>query len=153
MRLFLLWLHLLAAVVWLGGLMFESHILFPVLTKKGAMDALASAVGQFRRVTWTAILLMVLTGLYNLTRLGPVARLIESGVLKLLALKLFLVVVVLMLSAHRDFGLASRLRREVAAGRDPGHALRTILSVDRLVLFLGVILLYLGLAVSRGGIF
>ena len=152
MRLLPLWLHLLAAVVWLGGLLFESHILFPLLTKKGWTETVASAVSQFRRVTWTAIVLMVVTGLYNLTRLPPIAHLIESGVVTLLALKLFLVVVVLMLSAHRDFGLASRLRREVAAGKAPDRVLSTILRVDRVVLLLGVILLYLGLAISRGGI-
>lgn len=153
MRLLPLWLHLLAAVVWLGGLLFESHVLFPLLARQGAMQSVASAVSRFRRVTWTAIALMVLTGLYNLTLLPPIAQLVEHGVLKLLALKLSLVVIVLMLSAHRDFGLASRLLREVAAGRAADRVLGVILRVDRIVLLLGMILLYLGLAVSRGGIF
>ncbi len=153
MRLLPLWLHLLAAVVWLGGLLFESHVLFPLLARRGAMESVAAAVSRFRRVTWTAIVLMVLTGLYNLTRLPPIAQLVEGGVLKLLALKLFLVVVVLMLSAHRDFGLVSRLLREVAAGRTAEQVLSAILRVDRIVLLLGMILLYLGLALSRGGIF
>jgi len=152
MRILPLWLHLLAAVVWLGGLLFESHILFPLLSKKGLTETVGSAISRFRRVTWTAIVLMVLTGLYNLTRLPPIPHLIESGVLKLLALKLFLVLIALMLSAHRDFGLASRLLREVAAGRAPDRMLSAILRVDRVVLLLGVLLLYLGLAISRGGI-
>jgi len=152
MRILPLWLHLLAAVVWLGGLLFESHILFPLLSKNGLTETVGSAISRFRRVTWTAIVLMVLTGLYNLTRLPPIPHLIESGVLKLLALKLFLVLIVLMLSAHRDFGLASRLLREVAAGRAPDRMLSAILRVDRVVLLLGVLLLYLGLAISRGGI-
>ena len=153
MRLLPLWLHLLAAVVWLGGLLFESHVLFPLLARGGALEEVAAAVSRFRRVTWAAIALMVLTGLYNLARLPPIAQLVEGGVLKLLALKLFVVVVVLMLSAHRDFGLASRLLREVAAGRAADQVLRRILRVDRIVLLLGMILLYLGLALSRGGIF
>jgi uncharacterized membrane protein len=77
---------------------------------------------------------------------------VESGVLKLLALKLFLVVVLLMLSAHRDFGVAARFIRAVAAGRDEAAALQAIVRVDRVLLVLGVILVYLGLALSRGGV-
>lgn len=153
MRLLPLWLHLLAAVVWLGGLLFESHILFPLLAKGGPLEPLALAVRRSRRVTWTALALMVLTGLYNLARLPPLSQVIESGVLRLLALKLLVVVVVLMLSAHRDFGLAPRLLRDVAAGKAPDQGLRAVLRVDRVVLVLGVVLLYLGLAVSRGGVF
>ncbi|MBI4591712.1 MAG: CopD family protein [Candidatus Rokubacteria bacterium] len=152
MKLLTLWLHLLAAVVWLGGLLFQSHILFPILAKRGPTDALASAVRRFRRVAWTALVVLVLTGLHNLTRLPPVATWSPSGLAPLLALKLFLVVVVLMLSAHRDFGLAARLLRELAAGTSTHRIVRTIVRVDRVVLLLGVILLYLGLAVSRGGI-
>ncbi len=152
MRLLALWLHLLAAAVWLGGLLFQSHILFPLVAKQGVTDSVAAAVRRFRRVAWTALVLMVLTGLYNLTRLPPVASMIESGVLRLLALKLFLVVVVLMLSAHRDFGVVARLIQAVAAGKDASQALETMVRIDRAVLVLGVGLLYLGLAVSRGGI-
>ncbi|GEM_PF-1446664 len=152
MRLLPLWLHVLAAAVWLGGLLFQSHILFPLLATKGPADVLLSAVRRFRRVAWTAMVLLVLTGLHNLTRLPPVATWGEIGLLRLLALKLFVVVVVLMLSAHRDFGVAARLIREAGAGRSAGDALRALVRLDRVILLLGVVLLYLGLAVSRGGI-
>lgn len=153
MKLLALWLHVLSAAVWLGGLVFESHVLFPLLAKGGAAAPVVPVVRRFRRVAWTALALLVLTGLHNLTRLPPLASMIESGVLKLLALKLFLVVVVLMLSAHRDFGVAGRLTRAIAAGRDPSEALKTMARIDRVALLLGAILLYLGLAVSRGGIY
>lgn len=152
MRLLPLWLHVLAAAVWLGGLLFQSHILFPLLAKGGAAEPAAQAVRRCRRVAWTALVLLVLTGLHNLTRLPPVDSMIESGVVKLLALKLFLVLVLLMLSAHRDFGVAARLIRAVAAGRDANETLRTLVRIDRVVLLLGVALVYLGLALSRGGI-
>ena len=153
MRLLPLWLHVLSAAVWLGGLLFQSHILFPLLATGGPAAPIAQAIRRFRRVAWTALVLLVLTGLHHLTRLPPVAAMSESGVLKLLALKLFLVVVLLMLSAHRDFGVAARLMRAVAAGQDPRMALRTIVRIDRVVLVLGVGLVYLGLALSRGGIY
>ena len=152
MRLLPLWLHVLSAAVWLGGLLFQSHILLPLLARGGPADPVAQAVRRSRRVAWTALVLLILTGLHNLTRLPPVTSMIESGVLKLLALKLFLVVILLMLSAHRDFGVAARLIRAVAAGRDATPALRMLVRLDRVALLLGLGLVYLGLAVSRGGI-
>ena len=152
MRLLPLWLHVLSAAVWLGGLLFQSHILLPLLARGGAEEPVAQAVRRSRRVAWTALVLLILTGLHNLTRLPPVTSMIESGVLKLLALKLFLVVILLMLSAHRDFGVAGRLIRAVAAGRDATPALRMLVRLDRVALLLGLGLVYLGLAVSRGGI-
>jgi len=153
MRLLPLWLHVVSAAVWLGGLLFQSHILLPLLARGGPVEAVAESVRRSRRVTWTALALLVLTGLHNLTRLPSVAAMTESGVLKLLALKLFLVVVLLMLTAHRDFGVAARLIRGVAEGRDATQALRMLVRIDRVTLLLGVGLVYLGLAVSRGGIF
>ena len=153
MRLLPLWLHVVSAAVWLGGLLFQSHILLPLLARGGPVEAVAESVRRSRRVAWTALALLVLTGLHNLTRLPSVAAMTESGVLKLLALKLFLVVVLLMLSAHRDFGVASRLIRGVAEGRDATQALRTLVRIDRVTLLLGVGLVYLGLAMSRGGIY
>lgn len=152
MRLLPLWLHVVSAAVWLGGLLFQSHILLPLLASGCPAEPVSQAVRRFRRVAWTALALLILTGLYNLTRLPSVAAMTESGVLKLLALKLFLVVVLLMLSAHRDFGVAARLIRAVTAGRDATPALRTLVRIDRVTLLLGVVLVYLGLAVSRGGI-
>ena len=152
MTLLALWLHVLSAAVWLGGLLFQSHILLPLLARGGPAEPIAQAVRRSRRVAWTALVLLILTGLHNLTRLPPVISMIESGVLKLLALKLFLVVILLMLSAHRDFGVAARLIRAVAAGRDATPALRMLVRLDRVALLLGLGLVYLGLAVSRGGI-
>ena len=152
MRLLPLWLHVVSAAVWLGGLLFQSHILLPLLARGGPAEPVAQAVRRSRRVAWTALALLILTGLHNLTRLPSVATMTESGVLKLLALKLFLVVVLLMLSAHRDFGVAARLIRAVGGGGDATQVLRTLVRLDRVTLLIGVGLVYLGLAVSRGGI-
>jgi len=152
MRLLPLWLHVVSAAVWLGGLLFQSHILLPLLARGGPAEPVAQAVRRSRRVAWTALALLILTGLHNLTRLPSMAAMTESGVLKLLALKLFLVVVLLMLSAHRDFGVAARLIRAVAGGGNATRALKMLVRLDRVMLLLGVGLVYLGLAMSRGGI-
>lgn len=138
-------------MVWLGGLLFQSHVLLPALKSSGPPEWGARLLRRARRVTWIGILLLLATGLYNLTRLG-LNVLTQTQVGTLLALKILLVIVALMLSAHRDFGLVSRLARELEAGRDGARQLRAIAWIDRAVILLGAVVLYLGLAISRGGL-
>ena len=62
------WIHLTAAVVGVGGIAFLVIVLFPsarVLTPE-QRDLLVKAVaGRFRWVTWTVIILLLISGLYN----------------------------------------------------------------------------------------
>ncbi len=152
MALVVLWLHLLAVVVWLGGLLFQSHVLFPQIKAGGGGPVAVGAIRRFRPVAWSAVGLLVLTGVHNLTRLPPLGALLETGTGTLLALKLLLALAAISLAAHRDFGLASRLIRALEAGPAPLTLLRTIAWFDRVVLLLGIVVLYLGLAVGRGSL-
>ena len=108
----------------------------------------AQVLKRARPVAWVAVILLLATGVYNLTRLS-LSVLTETQAGTLLALKILLVIVALMLSAHRDFGLVSRLARELDAGRDGARELRAIAWIDRTVILLGVAALYLGLAIAR----
>jgi len=137
-------------VVWLGGLLFQSHVLLPALKGDRNPGWGARTLRGARPITWVAIALLLVTGLYNLSHL-TLDVLTQTRVGTLLALKIFLVLVALMLSAHRDFGLVSRLARELEAGRDGARQLRMIAWIDRTVILLGAAALYLGLAISRGG--
>jgi uncharacterized membrane protein len=147
-RLVVLWLHVLAAAVWVGGLVFQSHVLLPA-ARGGAVAPFAEAARRARPVTWTAIAVVVLTGLYNVTQLGSLARVMETGAGLLLAGKLALVIVAVALASQRDFAQVTLLRAALAGGGDPAPALRAIARLDRIVLLLAVVALYLGLAVSR----
>lgn len=135
----------------MGGLLFQSHVLLPALLKAGHAGLGVGVLRRARPGSWVALLLLLVTGLHNLSRLS-LSVLTETPAGRLLALKLLLVIVVLMLSAHRDFGLVSRLTRELDAGRDGARQLRAIAWIDRTVILLGVAALYLGLAISRSGL-
>ncbi|MFQ5898828.1 MAG: CopD family protein [Candidatus Methylomirabilia bacterium] len=110
----------------------------------------ARLLRRARPVSWVAVLVLVATGLYNLARLN-LSVLTGTQLGTLLALKIFLVIVAVMLSAHRDFGVVPRLARELGSGDDGTRQLRVIGWIDRVVILLGVAMLYLGLAVSREG--
>src|SRR5437899_2584184 len=53
------------------------------------------------------------------------------------------------LAGRRDFGEVTRLDRLVASGDDPAPALGAIAWLDRIALLLGLVIVYLGLAISR----
>jgi len=142
------WLHLLGVVVWLGGLMYQAHVLMPAARRNGVAP-LADTLRRGRRVTWVAIALVVVTGFYNVTLLGPLDRALQSGAALLLALKFMLVLAAVAVAGQRDFAQVPRLARAVAAGDDPGPALSAITWMDRVVLLLAVVIVYLGLAVAR----
>ncbi|MBS0171054.1 MAG: hypothetical protein JSR62_11925 [Nitrospira sp.] len=62
----LVWIHLLAAVVWVGGMVFLSVVLVPVLKQDGgfARHALLfrTVAYRFRAVVWGAMGILVVTG-------------------------------------------------------------------------------------------
>ncbi len=68
MATFMQWIHLMAAVVGLGGMGFLLLILIPSLEVLSTeqREALSSAVaGRFRWAIWSAIVLLLLSGIYN----------------------------------------------------------------------------------------
>jgi uncharacterized membrane protein len=133
----------------MGGLSYQALALAPV-ARRGGAAVFADAAARARPATWTAIAVVVLTGFDNVTRLGPVERVLESGAGVLLAGKFLLVLLAIAVAGQRDFALVPRLRRALAAGGDTAPALTAIAWLDRLVIALGLVIVYLGLAVSRG---
>jgi len=148
MRLLAVWLHVLGVVVWMGGLAYQAHALAPV-ARRGGAAAFVAAAARGRPAAWTALSLTVLTGLYNVTALGPLERVMASGAALALAGKFLLVLVIVALAGQRDFGLVPRLRRALDGGDDPASALRAIGWLDRATLLLALVVVYLGVLVSR----
>ena len=151
MALVLVWLHVLGVVVWIGGLAWQAHVLAP-LARRGDVRVFADAARRARPVTWTAIVLVVLTGFSNVTELGPWQRVMESGAGVALAGKFILVLAAIAVASQRDFAHVPRLSRAVAGTEtvDPTAVLRSIVWLDRIVLLLALVIMYLGVFVSRG---
>ena len=148
MRLVILWVHIVAAVVWIGGVAYQTHVLMPA-ARRGAAAVFADAARRGRPVTWTAIALVVLSGFYNVTQLGPLERVMQSGAGMLVVAKFTLVILAVALASQRDFAQVTLLGAAITANTDPAPALRAIARLDRIVLLLALVVIYLGLAVSR----
>jgi putative copper export protein len=151
MRLLPVWLHVLGVVTWIGGLVWQAHVLAP-LARRGEMRLFTEAVRRARPITWIAVSVVALTGFYNVTQLGPLEQVMQSGAGLALAGKFGLVLAAVAMAAQRDFAHVPRLGRAVAGGgEDPVAVLRAIAWLDRLTLALAVAIVYLGLFVSRHG--
>jgi uncharacterized membrane protein len=148
MRLAILYVHILGAVVWVGGLAYQTHVLLPA-ARRGALGAFTDAARRARPTTWTAIALVVLTGFYNVTQLGNLQRVMETGAGLMLAGKFILVILAVALTSQRDFAHLTLLDAALASGLDTDRALRAIARLDRVVLLLTLVIIYLGLAISR----
>ena len=103
----ILWLHLLAAIIWIGGLVFQVLVVFPTLawaapTAERLYFAL-SLEARFRMILWPAVGLVLFTGLVNLMNVWyatvVTAGSISPTFIPLLSVKLGLVVGMIALQA------------------------------------------------------
>lgn len=151
------WVHLIAAVVWIGGMVFLSLVLVPILRSSGFtedMRAVFRAVAQrFRLVVWGAILILLVTGLLMLAvRFGGS----DSGfhMPTILLIKLPVVGLLIALTAAHDFWVGPQVRNLSTIPPDrrtTGQELLIRLSpiMARVSLILSLVVLLLGLAVAR----
>lgn len=140
LRLVVVWLHVVAAVAWVGGVLYASHLVVPAASR-GARDMLP-LLTRGRAVAWAAWALLAVTGLENLRRVPVVSA--------WLAAKLVVVIALLALAAHRDFALVPRGVRAIERGVAPAAALSGVKTLDRIVLFLALAVLFLAVGVARG---
>ena len=110
-------LHVLAAMLWLGGMFFLGVVGAPALRaieQPALRQRLFQELGvRFRSVGWVAIAVLILTGLVNLHYRGWLhwdgvfgsAAFWRTGVGTALAIKLASVTVMIIVSAIHDFSL------------------------------------------------
>ncbi len=150
--------HILAALVWVGGMWFLALVLVPALRRESPdrRAALLEAVGRrFRTVGWVAIAVLLITGVWNVANRGFGWDVFTtSGRFgHILAGKLALVVVILALSALHDFRIGPASTRARREGGDPrrAEALRRAASwIGRVNALLTLIVIWLAVALVRG---
>jgi uncharacterized membrane protein len=147
------WLHVLAAITWIGGMIFISLILSPATRDlpEPIRSQLFQTIGTATKaIGWIAILVLLATGLLNVLHLQ-----IQWNTLigRILIIKLSLVTVIIILSALHDFILGPRLaaRLRTAAGQDPflPGLRRRVAWLARINLLLALGVIYLAVLIAR----
>ena len=100
------WLHLLAAVTLIGGLVFSQFVLAPVCKDSPADPAMQRvrhrSGRRFRTLAWASLIVLILTGAYQILQESGSAR-IETIWGVVLMFKLFLFAVAFGLLLIHDF--------------------------------------------------
>lgn len=156
-------LHILAACVWIGGMVFLAIAVLPVLRRPPyqavAVPLIHAVALQFRWIAWATLGLLVATGIANLRFRGFGWAALHDGTVwrsgfgRVLGIKLALVALILAISAWHDLIVGPEFTR--AALADPSsprtrRLRRAAAWVGRLMLVLSVAVLTLGVMLVRG---
>jgi len=121
-----LFLHILAALFWIGGMLFLTIVVVPFL--KTIQDVqersrIYQVVGKsFRFWGWIAIIILVITGPLNLYLMGiPLSILLDPSIHstpygKVLSIKISFVILIILTSLLHDFVFGPK------AGNSPGYS-------------------------------
>jgi putative copper export protein len=153
-------LHVLAALLWLGGMLFLAAVGAPVLrhVEPAAMRAqLFRRLGeQFRLVGWIAIGTLVVTGITNLYFRGWLG-LLDDRVFwgtpfgRMLLFKLVAVTLMLGIQAIHDFRDGPRASRTEPGSPEALRFRKRAAQFARLNAVLGIVLVYIAVRLARGG--
>lgn len=160
--LFSVWIHILAATIWVGGMLFLVLVVVPWLRTGKRPDAavfLRETGTRFRNVAWTCFALVAVTGTFNLwmrgVRLSDLGRAdwLSSPVGQTVLIKLGAFLAVLLISAVHDFVLGPRATAAIAANPRSLEAQaerRRASILGRINVFLALALVAAGVMLVRG---
>ncbi|HEY7535546.1 MAG TPA: DUF4149 domain-containing protein [Thermodesulfobacteriota bacterium] len=150
-------IHLLAAILWLGGMFFIAIVIVPVLRRleppQIRIEVLSTTARRFRIVSWIALLVLVVTGALNSINRGITLNIISTGVIfsthfgKVLTLKVVVVLFMLVLSSIHDFLLGPRLTELISSSKSNSDFSPAIKKYRRLVSLLARINALLGIMI------
>ena len=157
-------LHILSAMGWVGGMLFLALVVVPVGRRlpPGERAALLHAVGQrFRAVGWTFVTILVITGIINVSYRGVAwgsffsAEFYATTFGRLLTLKLLVVAAMVALTALHDFVVGPATTRALArecpaAAPDLGRLRRRGAWLARTSLLLALVIVALAVMLVRG---
>lgn len=148
------WVHILCAAFWIGGMLFLPLVLLPGVKEHPDRVALLYKTGiQFRFYGWVVLCVLLLSGLTNLYARGippTLAFFTESDYGRLVAGKLAIFAVIILVSGAHDFVFGKKALEEMQQNPDPRFRLVARWS-GRINLLLALVMAFLGVVLSRGG--
>lgn len=148
-------LHVIFAAFWIGGMLFLPLILLPGIKNSENRIHLLQTTGiKFRFYGWFALIGLVLTGAYNMYVRGmPFSWefLAENDYGSLLGIKLLAFFVMIALGGIHDFYVGNKAIEQLQSG-NPGNIKQVARWSGRINLLLALLIAFLGVALSRGGI-
>jgi len=162
---FNVWIHILMAAVWVGGLIYTAAVAVPFAISHDAQERQRILRGlgrRFRRIGWVSIVLLVITGIGNLVwrytpvKLGQIfngelfdSNKVEPLLATWLPWKLLLIVVMIALMLFHDI-TSIRAAKQHAGDRDSAPGSRAGSRAAALATLLAIAVLYVSVRLVRG---
>ena len=156
-------IHILSAMFWIGGMLFTAAVLVPASRHKLLRDkrgAVFTLIGKkFSRISWILFLVLIVTGIINLLARGYTVENLTSATFwnshfgNTLSIKLHLFSAVLIISGIHDFyaGPKAAELMDEQPESDKTDRMRTLSSwLGRLNMLLGLAILYYAMRLIRG---
>ena len=148
------YIHVLSAIVWIGGMLFVGFVATPIyrreLDDKTRVHLIVAVGRRFRPFAWTALILLWGTGLiklWHLIGLHPTGAFFQQGYGRILMFKLTLVFVATIIEAIHDFVIGRRYERYLArddlssAGYKQMRRWTILLAITNEIMVLTIVLL------------
>ncbi len=146
-------LHIFFAAFWIGGMLFLPLVILPGIKQHPDRIAILYKTGiTFRYYGWIALVALVTTGFSNMYLRGMPLTLVfftQSEYGTLVSYKLAIFLVILLVSGAHDFVLGRKALEEMQTSDNSKLKLMARWS-GRINLLLSLVLMFLGVALSRG---
>jgi uncharacterized membrane protein len=146
----IIWIHLVASITWIGGLLFHRMVLRPAIgrvTLPGKGQEIFSGIltrieSRFKTLRWLSLATLMVTGIVNLLNEGGSARM-ESAWGAWLMLKLLFVLIVIGLTAIHDIGMAPAPAGQAAPATASEPSSRAAGMISDTILALGLVIVFI----------
>lgn len=156
------WLHIIAAAVWVGGMLFLVMVVVPWLRSRARREAavmLRETGRRFRNIGWACFVVFLVTGAVNLWMRGvPLASFwqidwLASEFGRIVVLKIGLFSLIVAVSIAHDFVIGPRASDAIE--KDPQSESARVLRrraslLGRLNVLLALIAVFVGVVLVRG---
>ena len=148
------WLHIICAAFWIGGMLFLPLVLLPGIKNNPERRQVLMVTGlKFRFYGWIVLSLLVVTGFLNIHFRGihfSRSFFTQSSYGRLVVVKIILFITILLVSLVHDLLVGSRAVQvsPEAAGSNRVQVARWS---GRILLLVSLTMAFLGVIISRGG--
>lgn len=144
-------MHVLSVVFWIGGVVFSAFVAGPLLGGKHAVEGghalLERMVQRFQRFSRELVLLIIVTGIFNVVNRGLLIEFnFSSNYLIVLGTKVTILLTIVCLQVFYSLKVIPGLAEALAAGNDdlPGHQKKAFWTACSMAV-LGACAIFMGL--------
>jgi putative copper export protein len=148
------WLHIICAAFWIGGMLFLPLVLLPGIKNNPERRQVLMVTGlKFRFYGWIVLSLLVVTGFLNIHFRGihfSRSFFTQSSYGRLVVVKIILFITILLVSLVHDLLVGSRAVQASLETAGPNRVQVARWS-GRILLLVSLTMAFLGVIISRGG--